>query len=139
MNEERKTIMSDDLRPELVEMGMEESQELINGMREGMSILKTDIETKADDGTIKELLRCAHTLKSVSWTIGFKGMAEIARRMEMFFKKAEKEGLAGTVDDISLICDGVEACDRLLNDKGNVEIENLLGRLDRVMENSKGG
>lgn len=139
MNEEGKAIMSNDLRPELVKLGREESQELIDGMKEGMSALKADIEAKADDGRIKELLRCAHTLKSVSWTIGFKEMAEMARRMEMFFKKAEKEGLAATIDDICLLCDVVEACDRLLNDKGSVEVENLLERLDRVMEHGKGG
>lgn len=111
--------MLNGLHTELWELGMEESQDLINGMREGLTALQGDTgDEEADfDVRVGELFRYAHTLKGVSRTIGLAEIEEIAGGLERFFKEVRASRSVGTLDGTLF----------------SEEVDNLLARLDEAI------
>ena len=84
-----------------------------------------------------ELFRHTHTLKSVSRTLGLQKIGELAQSMERFFKKARNAEPADTIDNIPLLFDEVEACEKLLDGEESIDVEALIARMDRSMKHGK--
>ncbi len=123
--------------PELIEVFKGEAQHLIDQMRDGLSRLK-----KTTDGRIRkikywELFLCAHTLKGSSGCAGFKEIGEINRILVEIFRSARDGKLEIKPDSIPLLSEAVEACQKLLNKKEVVGLDELLERLKNL--NDQGG
>ncbi len=106
-----------DLTPVLMELGREESRDLMNGMKEGLTALQDNADETDFEEYVGELLRHAHTLKGVSRTIELRDVEETAANLERFFKKVRHSGSAGALN--GTLCSG--------------EVENLLERLDTAL------
>ena len=112
--------------------GKEEAQDLINKMKEGLSFLKNGtIDANADVQT-KELFRYAHTLKGLSAAIGLPEIEEIARVLERIFKEGKPEKLKHTIDTSLLLVRGLDACQKLLNNKEVADYKGLLEQLNEI-------
>ncbi len=105
------------LHAELIDLGIEESLDLINGMREGLAALQDDTEEADFDAQVGKLFMHAHTLKGVSRTIGLGEVVEIAGSLERFFKEVRSSRFAETLDDVLF----------------SKEVDNLLARLDEAI------
>jgi len=138
--------------PELVKVFKDEAQDLINKMKENLSFLKNDIgdtqyETPNTDhrkpsneqratsdeqrATIHELFRCAHTLRGSAGCVGFDRLGEIASISTEIFR-AVKDGKLKLNDIISLLSEGVEICQKLLEERVVINYSEFLERLREV-------
>ena len=75
-------------------------------------------EAPEDRATVDEIFRIAHSLKGMSATMGFEGMATLTHQMEDVFELLRQRGtgLTGEVVDVLLACldalSGAVDCDR---------------------------
>jgi two-component system chemotaxis sensor kinase CheA len=93
------------------------------------------IEERPDDQqTVDEIFRIAHSLKGMSATMGFAGMAALTHEMEDVFEllRQRQGGLARAAIDVLLEClDALSAAVDAIDETGEEEIapEPLIGRL----------
>src|ERR1051325_3464548 len=84
------------------------------------------IEERPDDQeTVDEIFRIAHSLKGMSATMGFAGMAALAHEMEDVFEllRQRKGGLERAAVDVLLEClDALEAATDAIESSGAEEI-----------------
>jgi chemotaxis protein histidine kinase CheA len=137
---------------ELMDIFYEETQGLIDEMRQDMSTLSqgaeirdqissssepsvfSDNATADESSALRRLFRCAHIIKSSSRSVGFDGLGEIAEALEKIFNKTYDEDGLMEGDTISLLCESVEACGKLLNDEEVVGHKELLDRLNGMLQ-----
>jgi two-component system, chemotaxis family, sensor kinase CheA len=85
------------------------------------------IEERPDDQeTVDEIFRIAHSLKGMSATMGFAGMAALTHEMEDVFEllRQRKDGLPRAAIDVLLEClDALSAAVDAIDDGGDEEIE----------------
>jgi two-component system chemotaxis sensor kinase CheA len=91
-------------------------------------------ETPDDRETVDEIFRIAHSLKGMSATMGFAGMAALTHEMENVFEllRQRKHGLQRAEIDVLLEClDALEAAVDAIDSRGAEEIapEPLIERL----------
>ncbi len=138
---------------ELMDIFYEEVQSLIDQMRQGLSTLSQERETKDkiacssnepfelsqttlqyQSVVLPLLFRCAHIIKSSSASVGLDELKKVAATLEKIFKKASDERFVMTTDVISLLSEGVEVCQRLLNKEEIVGHKELLDRLNSILQ-----
>ena len=119
--------MSDD--QELMDVFLEEAQDLIDKMRTELSSLSEE----SNRVNLGNLFRCAHTLKGSSGIVGFDNLHELALSLERTTKAVEDENCEINPELISLLLEGIEACQTLL-DGGEVEGigELIIEQLNRI-------
>ncbi len=95
-------------------------------------------ETPDDRETVDEIFRIAHSLKGMSATMGFEGMAALTHRMEDVFEllRQRRGGLERAAIDALLECldalsDAVDAIET--DGTENMEPEALIGRLEALV------
>src|SRR5690242_21062897 len=85
------------------------------------------IEEQPEDGaTVDEIFRIAHSLKGMSATMGFAGMAALTHQMEDVFEllRQRSGGLARETIDVLLVClDALEAAVDAIEATGAEEIQ----------------
>ena len=124
---------------ELMDIFYEETQSLIDEMRQGLSTLSQGQETSEDQSAVlRRLFRCAHVIKSSSASVGLDELKKVAATLEKIFKKAGDERFVMTADVISLLSESVEACQKLLNKEEIVGYKELLGRLNSILQPCRG-
>src|SRR5262249_28789264 len=97
-------LMDEDL-PMFLAEGREHLQEL------NLAVGRIE-ETPDDQATVDEIFRIAHSLKGMSATMGFSGMAALTHEMEDVFEllRQRKGGLPRVAIDVLLAClDALEA------------------------------
>ena len=92
-------MMLNDTFPELIDLGIEESQDLIGRIRAGLTILEDDTEEIDFKERVNDLSRYAHTLKGVSRTIELQEVEEVARRLERFFQEMKHSEFSRRIED----------------------------------------
>ena len=138
---------------ELMDIFYEETQSLIDQMRQDLSALSQGQETTDEiacspnepfklsqarlleqSAVLRRLFRCAHIIRSSSRSVGLDGLEQISGALERIFKKAGDEDVVMGVDTISLLCESVQACQKLLNQEEIVGRKNLLDRLNGILQ-----
>ena len=118
--------MSDD--QELMDVFLEEAQDLIDKMRTELSSLSEE----SNRVNLGNLFRCAHTLKSSSGIVGFNNLHKLTLGLERI-AKAMKDGKREiNTELISLLSEGIEVCQRLLNGEEMEGIGGLMEKLGRI-------
>jgi two-component system chemotaxis sensor kinase CheA len=109
----------DEYLPMFLAEGREHLQEL--------NLAVVQIEEKPDDqATVDEIFRIAHSLKGMSATMGFAGMAALTHEMEDVFEllRQRKGGLERAAVDVLLEClDALSAAVESIDSTGAEEIE----------------
>jgi two-component system chemotaxis sensor kinase CheA len=117
--------------PMFLAEGREHTQEL------NLAVVR--IEERPDDReTVDEIFRIAHSLKGMSATMGFAGMAALTHKMEDVFELLRQRagGLSRDAIDVLLAClDALEACIEDIETTGAETIvpEPLITRLDALV------
>ncbi len=140
---------------ELMDIFYEETQSLIDEMRQGLSTLsqgqearfrdsspvtrdpsdeRRDIALREQSTVLRRLFRCAHIIKSSSDSVGLDELRKVTEALEKFYKKAGDGRFAVTADVISLLSESVEACQKLLNGEKITGHKELLDRLNSVLQ-----
>jgi two-component system chemotaxis sensor kinase CheA len=113
--------------PMFLAEGREHLQEL------NLAVVRIE-ESPDDQETVDEIFRIAHSLKGMSATMGFAGMAALTHEMEDVFEllRQRKGGLSREAIDVLLEClDALSAAVDAIDEAGEEEIapEPLIGRL----------
>ena len=138
---------------ELMDIFYEEAQSLIDEMRKGLSTLGQGRKTREQivcsfnepselsqaalwdqSAVLRRLFRCAHIIKSSSASVGLDELKKIADALERTFKKTGDGKLVMTADFISLLSESVEACQKVLNQEEIASYEELLNRLNSILQ-----
>ena len=125
----------DEYLPMFLAEGREHLQEL--------NLAVVEIEERPDDReTVDEIFRIAHSLKGMSATMGFAGMAALTHEMENVFEllKQRKGGLEREAIDVLLEClDALSAAVESIDSTGAEEIkpEPLITRLQGLVRDDK--
>lgn len=117
--------------PELIKVFKDESQHLIDVMRDGLSRLKEETDGDTLSKIYRELFICAHTLKGSSGCAGFQEISEINKVLEDIFRSAKDGKFEIKADSMPLLSEGIEVCQKLLNEEEIVGYQQLLERLRR--------
>src|SRR3954464_6580993 len=117
--------------PMFLAEGREHLQEL------NLAVVRIE-ETPDDRQTVDEIFRIAHSLKGMSATMGFAGMAALTHEMENVFEllRQRKGGLLRAEIDVLLEClDALEAAVDAIDANGAEEIkpEALIERLKALV------
>jgi two-component system chemotaxis sensor kinase CheA len=112
---------------DLMDIFFEETQSLIDKMKKELSILGG---AKVQP-VFFQLFRCVHNIKSSSGAVGFDSLRDIAHALEKIFKVEKEKKSKINTDVIALFSEGVEACQRLLNEEEVVGYKELLERLNK--------
>ncbi len=124
---------------ELMDIFYEETQSLIDQMRQGLSTLSQGQETNQNQSAFLHcLFRCAHIIKTSSASVGLDELRKVTEALEKFFKKAGDERFVMTADIISLLSESVETCQKLLNKEEIVGYKELLDRLNNILQTCGG-
>jgi chemotaxis protein histidine kinase CheA len=142
---------------ELMDIFYEETQSLIDEMRQDLSALSQGQETTDEiacsshgpfelsqarvleqSATLRRLFRCAHIIKTSSASVGLDELNKITEALEKIFKKTSDERFVMTADVISLLSESVEACQKLLNEEEIAGYKELLNRLNSILQPSRG-
>ena len=106
---------------------------------EHLNLAIVRIEEQPDDhATVDEIFRIAHSLKGMSATMGFAGMAALTHKMEDVFELLRQRtgGLERKVIDVLLEClDALEGAVGAIDDHGaeRLDPEPLVARLDTLI------
>ena len=138
---------------ELMDIFYQEAQNLIDEMRGDLSALSQGRETtdrivcssngpfelsqttlSDQSAVLGRLFRCAHIIKSSSASVGLDELNKITEALERIFKKAGAEGFVMTADVICLLSESVEACQKLLNQEEITGHQELLDRLNSILQ-----
>jgi chemotaxis protein histidine kinase CheA len=117
--------------PELVKVFKDETQHLIDTMRDELSRLKENTDTHTQSKVYWKLYLCTHTLKGSSGCAGFQELGEINKVLEDIFRSAKDGKFEIKADSIPLLSEGIEVCQKLLNEEEVIEYHQLLERLRR--------
>jgi len=124
---------------ELMDIFYEETQRLIDEMRQGLSTLSQGQETSQDQcAVLRRLFRCAHVIKSSSASVGLDELKKVTEALERIFKEAGDERFIVSDDVNALLCKGVEACQKLLNEEEVGDYEQLLDKLVGIVQTCRG-
>lgn len=95
----------------VIDFFLDEAGEYIQGLTNGFLAMG---DNPADQATIHELFRLAHTLKGSSAMMGFNGVSRIAHKMEDILGKARSGSLVLAEEYVDVLFDGLDAIkDRL--------------------------
>lgn len=119
---------------ELLEIFNEETKSLIDEMKQDMSILGQETQTMDQTSVLKRLFRCAHIIKSSSRSVGLDSLEQISGALERIFKKAGDADTVIESDTISLLCESVEACQKLLAGEEVAAHKELTDRLGSILK-----
>ena len=119
---------------ELLEIFNEETKNLIDEMRQDMSILSQPAQTMDQALGLKRLFRCAHIIKSSSRSVGLDSLEQISEALERIFKKAGDADIVMEDDTISVLCESAEACQKLLAGEEVVGHKELMDRLGSIFQ-----
>ncbi len=113
--------------PMFLAEGREHLQEL------NLAVVRIE-ETPDDQETVDEIFRIAHSMKGMSATMGFAGMAALTHEMENVFEllRQRSDGLGREAVDVLLVClDALEAAVDAIDATGaeQIEPEPLIERL----------
>jgi len=127
---------------ELMETFKEEAQGLIEEIRKDLCILNSQlrnnnyelrtVNSTATNSQLKilfELFRSAHTLKGTALCVGFHELGEVAAVITDIFRDAKDGKLKIKAEIISLLSEGVEACDKFLDEEEVAGHKKLLKRI----------
>ncbi len=112
---------------ELMEVFYEETQGLIDEMREDLSTLAKEQASPI----LSRLFRCSHIIKSSAGAVGFDDLREISQILEKVLKVAMDEKSKINADVITLLSESIEACQKLLNQEEIAGHKELLERLNK--------
>jgi two-component system chemotaxis sensor kinase CheA len=118
--------MNDD--KELMDFFFKEAHDLLDEMRRELTSLCEEPNT----ANLGNLFRCAHTLKGSSGSVGFDKVHEISLLLQDISKSAKDGKLEISADIIPLLFQGVEACQKLLNEEEVEGIGELLKKLENI-------
>jgi two-component system chemotaxis sensor kinase CheA len=119
---------------DLLEIFNEETKNLIDEMKQDMSILSQPAQTVDQVSVLKRLFRCAHIIKSSSRSVGLDSLDQISGALERIFKKAGDADIMIESDTISLLCESVEACQNLLVGEEVAAYKELTDRLGSILK-----
>jgi chemotaxis protein histidine kinase CheA len=119
---------------ELLDIFNEETRNLIDEMKQDMSILGQETQTMDQTSVLKRLFRCAHIIKSSSRSVGFDSLEQISGVLERIFKKASDADTVIESDTISVLCESVEACQKLLAGEEAAAHKELIDRLGSIFQ-----
>jgi two-component system chemotaxis sensor kinase CheA len=120
---------------EYLPMFLAEAREHLQGLN--LAVVRVE-EDPADTGTVDEIFRAAHSLKGMSATMGFTGVAALTHEMENVFEllRQRKGGLPHEAIDILFEClDALEAAVNAIDADGseNLDPASLIARLQRLI------
>jgi two-component system chemotaxis sensor kinase CheA len=120
---------------EYLPMFLAESREHLEHLN--LAVVRIE-ETPDDREVIDEIFRIAHSLKGMSATMGFAGIAALTHKMEDVFEllRQRSGGIERRVIDIVLAClDALEGAVEAIDETGDekLEAEPLLKRLDSLI------
>jgi two-component system chemotaxis sensor kinase CheA len=120
-----------------------ESRERIQVLNEGLLVLESTLEEKqsfstpkADRAALEQVLRAAHTLKSMSAAMGYDDLAHLAHAMEDLLDLLRHGVPAPATETMNLLFSSVDTCAALLADvsedrPGRSDPTPVLARLDQ--------
>jgi two-component system chemotaxis sensor kinase CheA len=122
---------------EYLPMFLAEAREHLQGLN--LAVVRVE-EDPADRDTVDEIFRAAHSLKGMSATMGFSGVAALTHEMENVFEllRQRKGGLEREAIDVLLEClDALEAAVDAIDADGaeNLDPAALIARLQRLVRN----
>src|ERR1043165_9295014 len=125
----------DEYLPMFLAEGREHLQEL------NLAVVRIE-ETPDDQATVDEIFRIAHSLKGMSATMGFAGMAALTHEMEDVFEllRQRKGGLERCAVDVLLEClDALEAVVDAIESSGAEAItpDPLIARLRTLVRDDE--
>ncbi len=142
---------------ELMGIFYEETQSLIDEMRQDLSTLSQGQETTDEiacspnesfelsqarlleqSAVLRRLFRCAHIIKTSSASVGFDELEKIAETLERIFKKTGDEKCLINADVISLLSESMDACQKLLNGEEIDDHKELPDRLNNILQSCGG-
>ncbi len=124
---------------ELMDIFYEETQSLIDKMRQGLLTFGQPKETSQDQSAVLySLFRCAHVIKTSSASVGSDKLRKVIEVLEKIFKKAGDEEFVMTADAISLLSESVQACQKLLSKEKIAGYDELLDRLNTILQPCRG-
>ena len=120
---------------EYLPMFLAESREHLEHLN--LAVVRIE-ETPDDRETVDEIFRIAHSLKGMSATMGFAGIAALTHKMEDVFELLRQRtgGIERRVIDVVLAClDALEGAVEAIDETGaeKLEAEPLLERLDSLI------
>jgi two-component system, chemotaxis family, sensor kinase CheA len=120
---------------EYLPMFLAEAREHLQGLN--LAVVRVE-EDPADRDTVDEIFRAAHSLKGMSATMGFTGVAALTHEMENVFEllRQRKGGLEREAIDVLLEClDALEAAVDAIDSDGseNLDPAALIARLQRLI------
>jgi two-component system chemotaxis sensor kinase CheA len=120
---------------EYLPMFLAEAREHLQGLN--LAVVRVE-EDPADRETVDEIFRAAHSLKGMSATMGFAGVAALTHEMENVFEllRQRKGGLEREAIDVLLEClDALEAAVDAIDAEGseNLDPQALIEKLQRLI------
>jgi two-component system chemotaxis sensor kinase CheA len=120
---------------EYLPMFLAEAREHLQGLN--LAVVRVE-EDPADRETVDEIFRAAHSLKGMSATMGFAGVAALTHEMENVFEllRQRKGGLEREAIDVCLEClDALEAAVDAIDADGseNLDPAALIAKLQRLI------
>ncbi len=102
--------------PEEIRIFLEEADEQILTLEEGIMGLEKSEGNKLDDDLLQAIFRAAHTLKGSSAALGHTGMAKLTHEMENLLDQLRKGVREVTPEFVNLLLEGVDAL-RIYNEE----------------------
>jgi two-component system chemotaxis sensor kinase CheA len=118
--------MNDD--QELMDVFFKEAHDLIDEMRRELASLSEEPNT----ANLGNLFRCAHTLKGSSGIVGLNNLHELALALERITKAVKDENCEINPELISLLLEGIEACQALLDGEEVEGYNELMKELGKI-------
>ncbi|MCB4756926.1 MAG: Hpt domain-containing protein [Elusimicrobia bacterium] len=117
------------VKPELMEIFKEEAQELIDKMRKELTSFEEWGKMPDRAAPLRELFRFAHILKGVSSQVEFGDLKKMAEALMKVFSAAKDGPSELKPLAISLLSEGIQACQNLFEQKEVGRFQELLEKL----------
>jgi two-component system, chemotaxis family, sensor kinase CheA len=117
---------------ELIKIFHEEARELIGKMRSGLDRLSREARLK--DSHFRELFRFAHTLKGSSAAVEYIDLKWLAASITEVFRAARGGEIQLDAKAFTLLSEGVDACEVLLNKKKVTDYKKILNQIKALYE-----
>lgn len=118
---------------------VEESREHLQNMNDSLLNLEKDISNMS---LINEIFRVAHTLKGMSGTMGFTGMADLTHEMENVLDGVRSNKINITEEIIDILFECFDVLDELVNyialngEENNGDNNSLVNKLRNILEDN---
>lgn len=118
---------------------VEESREHLQNMNDSLLNLEKDISNMS---LINEIFRVVHTLKGMSGTMGFKGMADLTHEMENVLDGVRSNKINITEEMIDILFECFDVLDELVNyialngEENNGDNNSLVNKLRNILEDN---